>query len=279
MNSLKVKHALIAGGLSLSIMGITGYMVYDGLTLTDKEVEEYLEDYHKADVTIVAVDDIKDGKLYKLKSEEDATSINFEAIVGKASNNKAYVKSSTYESEKARVGVASKVEQFLPFLKDLGFELYTGGTVINEDKNPLEEGKDNDKNKPKEPNTIVAEKVEPTIEPYSVGVTSDGTVSTRISLIYKEPLTLFTLDESYDTLFNAVKAVKGMDLENPYLDIRGKDGDSTSGRVILADLDNLNSSEDVFKLVGDSISSSGDVPSITLTDEEIEEMGLKDKKK
>ena len=273
MTRLKVKHALSIGGVSLLTLGIMGFMIYDGLTMTEKEVKTYLEDFHKTEVNIVGVADTKDGKIYTVQALERPTVFEFEALVTKSESNKAYVKSSSYDSEKARQGVTAKVDQFLPFLEDLGFELYKGGTVVNEDVNPFEE----DTDKEEDDGTIKAEEYEPKIEPYSVGVASDGTVSTRISLLYKEPLTLFTLDESYDILFNAVKAVKGMELENPYLDIRGKDGKSTSGRVILADLDNLKSSEDVFKVVTNSLSSSENVPSITLTDEEIEEMGLNNK--
>lgn len=273
MKDMRVKHALAIAGVSLLALGSIGYMVYDGVTMTPKEVETYLEDHHKTSVTIVTSTDTKDGILYTLKAEESPT-FEFDAIVGKSDSNKAYVKSSSYDSEKAKTEVATKVEQFIPFLKDLGFELYTGGTVITKDATPLE-GKESDKEK----DTTKAKEYEPEIDPYAVGVASDGTVSTRISLLYKEPLTLFTLDASYDTLYNAVKAIKGMELENPYLDIRGKDGDSISGRVLLADLDNLQSSEDVFKMVTNALGSSTNVPSVTLTDEEIEAMELnKDKK-
>lgn len=274
---MKVKHALSVGGASLLTLGLMGYMVYDGLTMTEKEVKTYLEDFHKTEVNITSVADTKDGKIYTVQALENPTVFEFEALVAKSDNNKAYVKSSSYDSEKARQGVTAKVDQFLPFLEDLGFELYRGGTVVNKDVNPFAEDENKD-GKEQNHGIVEAEEVEPEIEPYSVGISSDGTVSTRISLLYKEPLTLFTLDESYDILYNAVKAIKGMELENPYLDIRGKDGKSTSGRVILADLDNLNSSEDVFNIVTNSLSSSENVPSITLTDEEIEEMGLnKDK--
>lgn len=270
---MKVKHALTIGGLSLATLVAVGFMVYDGLTMSDKEVVHYLEDLHKTEIEFVSISDEPDGKHYDLKTSEEQGSFYFKAIVGKASNNKAYVKSSSYDTEKARQDIAVKVDQFIPFLKDLGFELYRGGTVIVKDENPLEAKED----EVKDDETNKAEAYEPEIEPYSVGVSSDGVVSTRISLLYKEPLTLFTLDASYDTLYNAVKAIKGMELENPYLDIRGKDGDSTSGRVILADLDTLESSEDVYKMVTNALTSSEDVPSMTLTDEEIEEMGLNDK--
>lgn len=265
---MKVKHALTLGGVSLITLLSVGYMVYDGLTMTDKEVEQHLEGLHNTDLSIKRSTDTKDGVLYTMKVE-DHPSFEFDALVGKSDSNKAYVKSSSYDSEKARTEVASKVKEFLPFLSDLGFELYKGGTVI-----PTE-GKDG---KAKTDGTVKAEQYEPEIEPYAVGISSEGVVSTRVSLIYKEPLTLFTLDASYDTIYNAVKAIKGMELENPYLDIRGKDGESTSGRVLLADLDTLNSAEDVYKMVTNALSSSEDVPSMTLTDEEIKDMGIDSKK-
>lgn len=265
---MKVKHVVYLGIPLFIALAIVGYLVYDEMTMTEQEVVNHLENLHQTKIKVVGVKSTKGGELYTLKALERPSSFYFEALVSSDKNNKAYIKSSTYSSEKAKQGVGTKINEFLPFLKDLGFDLYYGGTIIPKQEGALGEGIS-------EESSETAQR-EPEIEPYAVGITDDGTPITRISLIYKEPLTLFTLNDSYDTLFNAVKAVKGMELTNPYLDIRGKDGESTSGRVILADLDTLNSAEDVFKQVTNAIEDSANVPSITLTDEEIEALN-KDK--
>lgn len=260
----KVKHALSVLGVAVVALGAMGFMLIDGMKLSDKEIITELEEQYDTKIDGIkyldsgsAPNSLSTGsnedRLYLVttqpkKSEE---SLTFSIIVGKADNKKEYIKSSSYVTDVVATEVGAKLETFEKFISEIGFEYDRGGLLIPVDAENVSKDR----------------KREDIQEPYSVGVTDDGTAMTRISLLYKEPLTLFTLDASYDDLYNAVKAVKGMELENPYLSIRGKDvdGDTTSGRVMITDLATINSSEDLYNAVKGHMDTSA-IPSISVDD-------------
>lgn len=230
VDKMKVKHALIIGVFSLSTLIFSGYLLYDGLTLTDSEVKQFIEKKYQTEVTLKDVEEGQNGKLYIFRDKEG---FDFEVTTSTADSRKPYVKTSTYKTSKSKHEVQDKIQKFEELIKPLGFSLYQG-----ED--------------------------EP--ESFAIGVTEEGETITRLSLQYHQPLSLVYLNETYDNMYNVIKLVRGLELDNPYLDIRGynEEEDRESGRVILTDLDEFQSSEDVYKLVLRLIDESGELESLTV---------------
>lgn len=206
-------------GVAILGIGVVGYLIYDGMVLTDKEVVEHLEELHKTEVKIKSVDKTDRGKIYTLETKKDDSSFEFKAEVERNDKLKMVVKSSSYEIELSEYIAGYKFGQLESLLSSLGLSLYTGELENQEN------------------------------EAYSFGVTSTGEISTKISLLYNKPLTLDTLDGTSDVVYNAIKIVRGMEFQNPYIDLKGSNGESISGQVILADLDNFTSASDVEEFV------------------------------
>lgn len=267
---MKVKQALALSIISIVLLALTGYLYYDGTHMSQKEVTKYLEDFHKIKIKKVTEEVPTSSSLdksevyYSLVTDDN---ISFKASV-KTDNRskKQYVAASSYEQSKAEQSVDKELSKVATTLKDIGFTLYTGGERVKAEDNPYTK---------EDESTTKAETVAEEVKPYQIGVTSENTVITRISLLYEKPLTLISLSEEYENLYNAVKLIRELDLKLPYLDIRGKDGEYTSGRVLLTDLDKFTSAEDVFEQVTKAINTSNEeLPSVTLTDEELKELGI-----
>lgn len=268
---MKVKQALILSIVSIILLAVTGYLYYDGTHMSQNEVKKYLEDFHDIKIKTI-IEEVptetsnrnKNETLYTLVTEDNITFLS--SIKTDTKSKKQYVAASSYEQSKAEQSIDKELSKVTATLKDIGFTLYTGGEKVKVEDDPYTE-----KGESKAQTETVAEEV----KPYQIGVTSENTVITRISLLYEKPLTLISLSEEYETLYNAVKLIRELDLKFPYLDIRGKDGEYTSGRVLLTDLDKFTSAEDVFEQVTKAINDSNEeVPSMTLTDDELKELGI-----
>lgn len=267
---MSVKQALIISLVSVLLLSITGYLYYDGTHMSRNEVTKYLENFHKIKIKNITEEEPTSTSLdkpevfYTLVTDKN---ISFKAIVKTdTKSKKQYIAASSYEQSKAEQSIDKELSKITSTLNDIGFTLYTGGEKVKAEDDPYTE---------KDESTTQVETVADEVKPYQIGVTSENTVITRISLLYEKPLTLISLSEEYEKLYNAVKLIRELDLQFPYLDIRGKDGEYTSGRVLLTDLDKFTSAEDVFEQVTKAISASNeDLPSVTLTDEELKELGI-----
>ena len=231
-------------------------LVIKASTLSEEEIIVYLEDFHSIKVEGLKKLSESDAKDVYLVTTD--TGVEFHIEIKESENGKEYVAVSSYNQQADTNRYLDKLKTLEEGMSKVGFTLYTGGEKLRIEDDP---------NTPENEYRVLDEKAD-IVQPISIGVDSEGAERIGISLLYEKPLDVFAISEDVENFWLVVQMVKSLEYTNPYITLRGIDGEFTSGKLIITDLEQLKSQDDLNGILQNSlVEAMGDLPSITVDEE------------